>query len=161
MLLVAPAMMNPKFMSRASAQTITHKEEGASSLLALPVPDNEEETSLLRGYKATSPDSLTPRLRRRKLRSTSQSQLKKSVAKPPSLPPSELNRQSHEILLDQQNIAVRREILNKEIVGVEEKIRALEQVKGRLEQELLGLREDELELEDERMILPWYADTMG
>lgn len=147
---VAPAMMNTKIMSKAGTRLITHNEDSPNALLELPVPDNEEETSLLRGYNATAPGSLTPRLRRRKLRSTlSHSQANKPLAKPPSLPASELNRQSHEILQDQQNIAVRREILNKEMAGVEEKIRALEDVKERLQKELLGLREEELELEDE------------
>jgi hypothetical protein len=150
---VAPTMMNTKLMSKAGTRMITHKEDGISSLLGLPVPETDEGTSLLRGYNATAPSSITPRMRRRKLRSTlSQPQTNQSLAKLPSLPPSELNRQSHEILQDQQNIAVRRDILDKEISGVEEKIRALEEVKERLQQELLGLREEELELEDECMV---------
>lgn len=156
---VAPSMMNTKVLSRTTTRSLTASEDGPSALLALPVPETEERTSLLRGFNATAPGSMTPRLRRRKLRSTlSNNQRKQPLATSPSLPPTELNRQSHEILQDQQNIAVRREILNKEIAVVEEKIRALEEAKDRLQQELLGLREEELELEDERELYSFILE---
>jgi division protein 1 len=147
-------MMKPKIIHKSGMKSITSSagEDGPNALLELPVPDSQENTSLLRGYNATAPESLTPRLRRRRLRSSlSKKQALHSVgiSKAPNLPPSELNRQSAEILVDKQNIEVRREILNKEITGVEEKIRVLEEVKEGLERELLGLREEELELEDE------------
>ncbi|EIW86359.1 WD40 repeat-like protein [Coniophora puteana RWD-64-598 SS2] len=61
----------------------------------------------------------------------------------------ELTRQSEEILLDKENLHVRRSLLHSDIDEVSGKIQALEAIRQKLEQDLLRLQEDELELDDE------------
>ncbi|KAF6766448.1 Trp-Asp repeat-containing protein [Ephemerocybe angulata] len=61
----------------------------------------------------------------------------------------ELTRQVSEILRDKENLHVRRSLVNGEITEITHKIRALDDVRQKLEQDLLKLQEDELELDDE------------
>ena len=62
----------------------------------------------------------------------------------------ELRRQETEILLDKENIHVRRTLTLSEIAEVTHKIDALDALRSQLESTLLKLREEELELDDER-----------
>ena len=79
----------------------------------------------------------------------------------------ELTRQISEIIRDKENLHVKRvghvkpihpflrltgfqSLVNNELAEISNKIRALNDVRSRLEQDLLKLQEDELELDDER-----------
>lgn len=61
----------------------------------------------------------------------------------------ELTRQISEIMRDKENAHVKRSLINGEIAEITNKIRALDDVRSKLEQDLLKLQEDELELDDE------------
>ncbi|KAJ3503759.1 hypothetical protein NMY22_g18136 [Coprinellus aureogranulatus] len=61
----------------------------------------------------------------------------------------ELTRQVSEILRDKENLHVRRSLVRGEIEEITHKIRALEDVRKKLEKDLLRFQEDELELDDE------------
>ncbi|KAL5534843.1 hypothetical protein ACEPAG_1308 [Sanghuangporus baumii] len=61
----------------------------------------------------------------------------------------ELRRQEQEILLDKENIHVRRTLKLAEISEITAKIDSLEAIRSQLESDLLKLKEDELELDDE------------
>lgn len=67
-----------------------------------------------------------------------------------SLGKDELRRQEKEIRLDKENIYVRRALLHSEISEITSKIDALDAIRSKLEDDLLKLKEDELELDDER-----------
>ena len=69
-----------------------------------------------------------------------------------SLGKDELRRQQKEILMDKENIHVRRALLHSEISEGTSKIDALDALRSKLEEDLLKLKEDELELDDERML---------
>lgn len=62
----------------------------------------------------------------------------------------ELEKDAKEVEGDMANVAVRRALVNGQVKEVEDKIAALEKVREDLRRGLLGLREEELELEDER-----------
>ncbi|GAA6063094.1 hypothetical protein JCM10212_003292 [Sporobolomyces blumeae] len=61
----------------------------------------------------------------------------------------DLERDVEAISSDMSNVAVRRALLNGQIKDVEKKIRELEGIRDGFRKQLLGLREEELELEDE------------
>ncbi|KAE9409374.1 WD40 repeat-like protein [Gymnopus androsaceus JB14] len=61
----------------------------------------------------------------------------------------ELTRQRKEILRDKENIHVKRSLVNNEILEITHKIEALDDIRAKLEQDLIKLQEDELELDDE------------
>ncbi|GAA6043873.1 hypothetical protein JCM8097_001205 [Rhodosporidiobolus ruineniae] len=61
----------------------------------------------------------------------------------------ELERDASEVSRDMANLAVRRALVNGQMRDVEERMRALGEVRDELRRGLLGLREEELELEDE------------
>ena len=63
---------------------------------------------------------------------------------------ADLEKDAKEVEGDMNNVAVRRALLNGQIKDVEGKMAALEKVREDLRRGLLGLREEELELEDER-----------
>ncbi|KAG9008007.1 Mitochondrial fission protein [Tulasnella sp. JGI-2019a] len=72
-----------------------------------------------------------------------------SLAADVKLGKEELARQKDEILLDKENIHVRRSLINFEIDEIAQKIAALDGVRNQLQQNLLRLHEEELELDDE------------
>lgn len=74
---------------------------------------------------------------------------RESLSAAKALGKDELRRQTQEILLDKENLHVRRSLINSEIVEINNKIKALDSIRERLEQDLLKLHEDELELDDE------------
>ncbi|KAG1825511.1 WD40-repeat-containing domain protein [Suillus subaureus] len=74
---------------------------------------------------------------------------RESLSAAKALGKDELRRQTQEILLDKENLHVRRSLINSEIVEINSKIKALDSIRERLEQDLLKLHEDELELDDE------------
>lgn len=61
----------------------------------------------------------------------------------------ELIRQQEEILRDRENLHVRRALITSEIDEIARKVNALDAVRSQLESDLLKLKEDELELNDE------------
>ncbi|ETW87713.1 hypothetical protein HETIRDRAFT_431969 [Heterobasidion irregulare TC 32-1] len=61
----------------------------------------------------------------------------------------ELERQTHEILKDKENLHVRRSLVTNEITEITNKIDVLDAIRAKLEDDLLKLHEDELELDDE------------
>jgi division protein 1 len=61
----------------------------------------------------------------------------------------ELTRQRKEILRDKENLHVKRSLINNEIMEITHKIEALDDIRTKLEQDLIKLQEDELELDDE------------
>lgn len=72
----------------------------------------------------------------------------------------ELRRQEAEILLDKENIHVRRTLTLNEIAEITHKIDALESLRSQLEATLLKLKEEELELDDERTWLQFVSALM-
>jgi division protein 1 len=74
---------------------------------------------------------------------------RESLSAAKALGKDELRRQTQEILLDKENLHVRRSLINSEIVEINNKIKTLDSIRERLEQDLLKLHEDELELDDE------------
>lgn len=69
---------------------------------------------------------------------------------------AELEGDAVEVARDMSNVAVRRALVNGQVRDVEEQIAKLNKVRDELKRGLLGLREEELELEDERASsLPW------
>ncbi|KAG1889297.1 WD40-repeat-containing domain protein [Suillus subluteus] len=74
---------------------------------------------------------------------------RESLSAAKALGKDELRRQTQEILLDKENLHVRRSLINSEIVEINNKIKALDSIRERLGQDLLKLHEDELELDDE------------
>lgn len=99
-------------------------------------PDNEGS--------ATSEDDLV-------VVSSQQKRLKgrESLSAQKRLGKDELTRQISEIVRDKENIHVKRSLCNGEIAEITNKIRALDEVRTKLEKDLLKLQEDELELDDE------------
>jgi division protein 1 len=91
---------------------------------------------------------------------------RESLSAAKTLGKDELRRQTQEILLDKENLHVRRvcfsvshpdfsnvvvqSLINSEIAEINNKIKALDSIREGLEQDLLKLHEDELELVDER-----------
>lgn len=90
---------------------------------------------------------------------------RESLSSAKALGKDELRRQTQEIILDKENLHVRRvcfsvshpnfsnvvqSLINSEIAEINNKIKALDSIRGSLEQDLLKLHEDELELDDER-----------
>ncbi|SPO32586.1 related to CAF4 - CCR4 associated factor [Ustilago trichophora] len=61
----------------------------------------------------------------------------------------ELERQLREIEREQDDVGVRRSLIDSELAAVDAKIKVLEKIKAGLNKKLLGLREEELELNDE------------
>ncbi|SNX85985.1 related to CAF4 - CCR4 associated factor [Melanopsichium pennsylvanicum] len=61
----------------------------------------------------------------------------------------ELERQLCEIEREQDDVGVRRSLIDSELATVDAKIKVLEKIKAGLNKKLLGLREEELELNDE------------
>ncbi|KAH7930577.1 Trp-Asp repeat-containing protein [Leucogyrophana mollusca] len=61
----------------------------------------------------------------------------------------ELARQTQEIVRDKENLHVRRSLINSDIVEITNKIKALDDIREKLELDLLKIQEDELELDDE------------
>ncbi|TRM65643.1 WD40-repeat-containing domain protein [Schizophyllum amplum] len=61
----------------------------------------------------------------------------------------ELTRQKNEIVRDRENLHVRRSLINNEIDEITRKIATLDNIRSKLEDDLVKLQEDELELEDE------------
>lgn len=74
---------------------------------------------------------------------------RESLSAAKTLGKDELRRQTQEILLDKENLHVRRSLINSEIAEINNKIKALDSIREGLEQDLLKLHEDELELDDE------------
>lgn len=70
--------------------------------------------------------------------------------KTPTPTRSDLEKDLKAVDSDMGNVRVRRSLLNGQIKDVEKKIRELEEVRDGFRKGLLGLREEELELEDER-----------
>ncbi|KAH7916494.1 WD40-repeat-containing domain protein [Hygrophoropsis aurantiaca] len=61
----------------------------------------------------------------------------------------ELTRQTQEIVRDKENLHVRRSLITSEITEITNKIKALDDIREKLELDLLKIQEDELELDDE------------
>ncbi|KAJ7198926.1 WD40-repeat-containing domain protein [Mycena rebaudengoi] len=74
---------------------------------------------------------------------------RESLSAAKTLGKDELTRQSKEIARDKENIHVRRSLIHSEITEISLKIAALDDIRAKLEQDLLKLHEDELELDDE------------
>ncbi|TNY22885.1 WD40-repeat-containing domain protein [Rhodotorula diobovata] len=71
------------------------------------------------------------------------------AGKPPLETREELERDVLEVRRDMANVGVRRALVNGQVRDVEEQIAKLAKVRDELRRGLLGLREEELELEDE------------
>ncbi|KAF8640736.1 hypothetical protein AX17_000387 [Amanita inopinata Kibby_2008] len=74
---------------------------------------------------------------------------RESLSAAKSLGKEELTRQTQEIILDKENLHVRRSLINSEIDEITNKIEALDSIRAKLEEDLLKLQEDELELDAE------------
>lgn len=123
---------------------------------------DEVPVSLLRGFQATVPQAHANQTRRRKVRAIAsgheddKNRPRHERRKRPAgsekklLSLEELEQQNAEITEELRNVEIRRSLYNAEIVNVDAKIAALEAIKGSLQQKLLDVREEELELTDER-----------
>ncbi|KAG0151365.1 hypothetical protein CROQUDRAFT_651184 [Cronartium quercuum f. sp. fusiforme G11] len=67
----------------------------------------------------------------------------------PEIPINELKDELEEILIDQNNLKIRKEIISKDLMNIEMKIKKLNEIKEELERSMLNLKEEELELIDE------------
>ena len=130
------------------------------------VGDGEEDApvSLLRVYEATTPASQRGKQRRRKVRAAAKDAPPRALRAAEDGAPrrvtsgvdrrmlslEELEHQDREIHSEIQDLAIRRTMYTNEIASVDTKIAALEAVRSSLEQKLLSVREEELELDDER-----------
>ncbi|KDR85253.1 hypothetical protein GALMADRAFT_218338 [Galerina marginata CBS 339.88] len=74
---------------------------------------------------------------------------RESLSATKKLGKEELTRQSQEILHDKENIHVKRSLINSDIEEITNKIQALDEIRAKLEHDLLKLQEEELELDDE------------
>ncbi|EGO02824.1 hypothetical protein SERLA73DRAFT_47795 [Serpula lacrymans var. lacrymans S7.3] len=74
---------------------------------------------------------------------------RESLSASKTLGKEELTRQTKEIMRDKENLHVRRSLINSDIAEITSKIKALDTIRQKLEQDLLKLQEDELELDDE------------
>ncbi|KZP32449.1 WD40 repeat-like protein [Athelia psychrophila] len=74
---------------------------------------------------------------------------RESLSTAKTLGKDELKRQTKEIRRDKENIHVRRSLIHSEITEITNKIEALDDIRVKLEQDLLKLQEDDLELDDE------------
>ncbi|KAF9535760.1 WD40-repeat-containing domain protein [Crepidotus variabilis] len=74
---------------------------------------------------------------------------RESLSASKKLGKDELIRQRQEIVLDKENIHVRKSLINSEIDEITNKIHALDSIRTKLEKDLLKLQEEELELDDE------------
>lgn len=123
---------------------------------------DEVPVSLLRGFEATVPHAHANKTRRRKVRAIASGhdddarrprhERRRRLAAPEKklLSLEELEQQQREINDELRNVEVRRSLYHAEMVHVEAKMAALEATKASLQQKLLDVREEELELEDER-----------
>ena len=82
---------------------------------------------------------------------------RQSLGQSVKLGKEELRRQEGEILLDKENLHVRRALVNNEIEEITLKIDALHTIREKLESDLLKLQEDELELDDERELTRLFS----
>lgn len=85
--------------------------------------------------------------KQREKRKARRSQANKAKELPLTM--EEVQGQREEISTEKENLSIRRMLINSEINEVEARIASLENVKQSLQKSLLGLREEELELNDE------------
>ncbi|KZV81766.1 WD40 repeat-like protein [Exidia glandulosa HHB12029] len=111
--------------------------------------DHDHEPDEELGSKSEDDVVLVGRTRRSKGKLKPKRRGRESLSATVALGRDELLLQTKEIMVDKENIHVRRTLLNSEIEEITHKIAALDAVRERLEQELLHLHEDELELDDE------------
>ena len=116
-------------------------DENASDVDGVPV-------SLFRGYEATVPHVSSGKARRRQIQASEATRRRKQPQNLLSL--HELEAQDDEMLSERRNLEIRRALYHAEIVNIDAKIAALEATKASLQQKLLNVREEELELDDER-----------
>lgn len=113
------------------------------------VPD--EQVSLLRGYHATAPESRRGKARRRRVRAGVAEHVgRRRQIENRQLSLEELEREDAEIGEELENLAIRDAMCHREIESVDAKIAALERVREALKEELVTVRDEELELKEER-----------
>ncbi|KAH7103170.1 WD40 repeat-like protein [Auriculariales sp. MPI-PUGE-AT-0066] len=101
------------------------------------------------GSKSDDDMVLVGRTRKSKSKSKAQRRGRESLSATVALGRDELLLQTKEIMVDKENIHVRRTLINSEIDEITRKIDALGAARTRLADDLLHLHEDELELDDE------------
>lgn len=148
-----------------SQRILAHASEdldGSFDTGALDEVSDDVPVSLLRGYEATVPGANAGKARRRHIRaqrargdnsaSNARTRRRTERSEQRLLSLDELEAQDAEVAGEMRHLDTRRALYHAEIVNVEAKIAALEATKAGLQQKLLAVREEELELEDERAL---------
>ncbi|GAA98897.1 uncharacterized protein L969DRAFT_95575 [Mixia osmundae IAM 14324] len=128
----------------ASQSSLGLKQRGERARGLLAAPDGETSFD---GSPSSRGAGHHRRSQQRHLRAASRGNLPDANLPRPSR--EELEAEVEEILADKENVDVRRSLLTHEIDEVERKIASLDQVRQDLRRGLLGLREEQLELDDE------------
>ncbi|WFD36257.1 [histone H3]-dimethyl-L-lysine(36) demethylase [Malassezia cuniculi] len=129
--------------------------EESQRLLATAAADlveaGEDQVSLLRGFHATAPESRRGKARRRRVRADIvEKEGPRKAIESRQLSLEELEREDAEIAQELENLSIRRTMCRREIESVDAKIAALQRVRETLEEELVAVRDEELELQEER-----------
>ncbi|GAA5945477.1 hypothetical protein JCM1841_006372, partial [Sporobolomyces salmonicolor] len=127
------------------------KERGDKARGLLGAADKIDEFGQVFGGEDSLRIGRKPRLSRRKRNASLASSLSSSsnLASDPPASRLELEADATAVEGDMANVAVRRALLNGQIRDVEGQIAKLEEIREGLRKGMLGLREEELELEDE------------
>lgn len=148
------AVVSEKRLGLGNGERLGLREKGerARGLLGGPqevIEEEEEEGEELRIGRGSFP--------RRKGTNKEVTALSKVGEEKVTVPTrNDLEKDLKAVDSDMGNVRVRRSLLNGQIRDVEKKIRELEEVRDGFRKGLLGLREEELELEDERAYLPLF-----
>lgn len=142
------ALVSEKRLGLGNGERMGLREKGerARGLLGgSDVIDEEEGEEELRIGRTS-----TPRRKGTSSKDLTLSKVGSGEDKTPTPTRSDLEKDLKAVDSDMGNVRVRRSLLNGQIKDVEKKIRELEEVRDGFRKGLLGLREEELELEDER-----------
>jgi len=151
------AVVSEKRLGLGNGERLGLREKGerARGLLGGPqevIEEEEEEGEELRIGRGSTP--------RRKGTNKEVTALSKVGEEKVTVPTrNDLEKDLKAVDSDMGNVRVRRSLLNGQIRDVEKKIRELEEVRDGFRKGLLGLREEELELEDERAYLPFFVSV--
>ncbi|PKI82952.1 [histone H3]-dimethyl-L-lysine(36) demethylase [Malassezia vespertilionis] len=137
--------------SQRILESADHDLDKSCDTAELDTADPDEvPVSLLRGFQATVPEAYAGKARRAKARaSIVSSRMSRRTTEKTLLSLEELELQDAEVRQELQHIGIRRSLYSTEMVNVNAKISALENIRASLELKMLEVREEELELSDE------------
>ena len=125
--------------------------DGASPKLGLKAMGDKARGLMVEGSSESESISIfSAREQRHARRAQAAKALGKSGNRGAALDMAELEKQMDEIAREKDDIGIKRSLIDSEIAAVDSKIKTLERIKSSLKDKLLGLREEELELNDEQ-----------